>query len=156
MQAEVRAALASKLQSAPTNTFAILVAKPTEHGPDAPAVAVLEIFLSDEAHVLKHIPPDAFSPLNSLRRVGYGWLASMAVAPEYQRTGCATALLAAAHEAVSRWNYGWTALHVYEDNDAALQLYAKEGYREVDIDPFWRGWLGGKRRILMLRQQTVT
>lgn len=151
-RAEVLDALRCKMQDSPTYTSAIIVAVPVKDGPDGAPVAVLEIFLSNDQAVLKHFPGDAFSPFNTACEEGYGWLSSMAVSNEVRRTGCATALLQAAHDIVREWNYAWTALHVYEDNDAAIKTYESAGYKQVHIDPIWRAWIGARRRVLMVRE----
>jgi len=151
----VLAALKSKLQNNPVDSFAIFVAVPISAGPDAPPVAVLELFLSDDSNVMGHLPPESFAPTNSLRKKGYAWLSSMAVATSERRKGCATALLDAAHSVADKWNYGWAALHVFHDNAAGIALYEKAGYEVAEIDPEWRAAFGFKRRVLMVRQLSV-
>ena len=53
--------------------------------------------------------------------------------------------------APGRWEQGCIALHVYENNDVAINAYKRNGYRESARDDAWRAWLSGRRRILMAK-----
>lgn len=57
-----------------------------------------------------------------------GFIAYMAVEPEYRRRGVAAALLAAAEDEARRLGLPYMALMVTEDNAAARALYERAGY----------------------------
>ena len=61
-----------------------------------------------------------------------GWIATLAVMPEYRRKGVATALL---HACEALINLPVARLSVRRSNDAAAALYHREGYRLVDMWP---------------------
>ena len=63
-----------------------------------------------------------------------GWVATIAVFPEYRRHGIATALLHACEE---QMKLPAVRLSVRRSNDAAAALYHREGYRLVDIWPHY-------------------
>lgn len=51
------------------------------------------------------------------------------VAPTWRRRGAAGALLAAAEAAVGKWDERQALLHVYQDNEAAVQASSREAAR---------------------------
>ena len=59
---------------------------------------------------------------------GYCYVASMVVAPAWRRRGGAQALLRAAELAAEAWDEQQAVLHVYQDNDPAVQAYKAAGY----------------------------
>lgn len=91
-------------------------------------------------------------PPPPIRRVAY--LASMAVDPSARRKGAAKAMLQAAERLAACWGLGLMALHVYADNSAALSLYERDGWREVERESgWWVGLVPGKRaRVLMAKR----
>jgi hypothetical protein len=91
-------------------------------------------------------------PPPQIKRVAY--LASMAVDPRARRQGAARAMLAAAERLAACWGLGVMALHVYGDNVAALRLYERDGWREVERERgWWVGLIPGKRaRVLMAKR----
>jgi hypothetical protein len=78
------------------------------------------------------------------------YLSSMAVAPAARRSGAARAMLRAAQWQAALWGARHIALHVYADNQPAVALYSSAGWRSVERDPDWKGWLGGKVRNFMV------
>jgi ribosomal protein S18 acetylase RimI-like enzyme len=58
-----------------------------------------------------------------------GFVAYMAVEPKWQGTGVGRALLAAAEEEARRRGLPFMALMVTEENEPALRLYERAGYR---------------------------
>ena len=67
-------------------------------------------------------------------RDGWGWIATVAVDPRFQRRGIGRALL---HECESRLGVPRARLTVRISNTAAITMYEQEGYRTVDI---WRAY----------------
>ena len=67
-------------------------------------------------------------------REGIGWIATLGVLPEYRRMGIAAALLEACESAM---NLPTLRLSVRRDNEPALALYKKHGYKLIDV---WRGY----------------
>ena len=61
---------------------------------------------------------------------GVGWIATIAVDPRYQHRGYGRALLLACE---AQMKFPRSKLTVRISNDNAISLYAKEGYRTVDI-----------------------
>ncbi len=62
------------------------------------------------------------------------WLGGLVVDPEHQRQGIATALLAAAEARTLALGYRSLYLTVGKQNDRALPLYDKNGYRRIGED----------------------
>ena len=126
LQAEVVAAMRAKL-AAPPESAVILVAMPAEQGPDSQPVGIVEMY--------KDAVPDIAARLHKAQgsEFGFGWLASMAVDEAYQRRGLGSTLVAEAQRPVKeQWGYDWAALHVFEDNEAALKLYEAAGFEKVE------------------------
>ena len=67
-------------------------------------------------------------------RDGWGWIATVAVDPRFQRRGVGRALL---HACESRLGVPKARLTVRMSNTAAITMYEQEGYRTVDI---WRAY----------------
>ena len=139
------AAMRGKL-SAPSGSAIIVVAMAAADGADGRPVGVVEMY--------KDAVPDIAARLHTAcdREFGFGWLASMAVAPEFHRQGLGRALVEAALEPVrTEWGYDRVALHVFEDNEAALGLYKAMGFETVDSQPqVWMQWLKQRQQQLML------
>ena len=62
---------------------------------------------------------------------GEGYIANVAVFPQYRRQGTASALLTAAIEGAKRRGCAFLTLEVRESNDAAIRLYTRFGFRCV-------------------------
>lgn len=65
-------------------------------------------------------------------REGTGWIATLAVLPQYRRRGIGRALLRACEAKMLCTRF---RLCVRTDNAEAIRLYEQEGYRRVDL---WR------------------
>jgi ribosomal protein S18 acetylase RimI-like enzyme len=139
--AEIKDGLRKKLVML-GDTFLVLVAEMV-HQKDAGVLGVVEVAVGFEQEVLQRLP---------LGTQSYSYISSMAVSTEHRRMGIASALLAAAEGQAEAWKQEWCALHVYEDNGPALQLYESRGFTAAAQDPQWRRWLGGRVRILLLKK----
>ena len=64
-----------------------------------------------------------------------GHVISLAVHPNYRRTGIATALMNSVHEAMVKLGLGRSYLEVRVTNDVGISLYEKLGYRRVRVIP---------------------
>ena len=70
-----------------------------------------------------------------------------------RRRGVARWLLdAAERHAAEVWRERCLALHVHEDNGAAVRLYHSVGMAEALRDPEWRSWLGSRRRVVLYKE----
>jgi ribosomal protein S18 acetylase RimI-like enzyme len=87
----------------------------------------------------------------SVRRAS-GWggflIGNVAVHPDWQRRGIASALMEAALEAISAQGGRWVGLEVRTDNDVARRLYEYLNFREVGrtqhmLRPAGAPWMGG-------------
>lgn len=70
------------------------------------------------------------------------YLSNLCVDEEYRGRGIGKALVRVVESiAKSTWGFNRMYLHVDEDNEAALSLYQREGYRDVGHrwNPFWAG-----------------
>jgi len=67
-------------------------------------------------------------------REGWGWIATVAVDPRYQRRGIGRALLQACER---RLKVPKARLTVRLSNYSAIAMYAKDGYQAIDV---WRGY----------------
>ena len=67
-------------------------------------------------------------------RDGWGWIATIAVNPRFQRRGIGTALL---HECESKLGVPRSRLTVRLSNAGAISLYEREGYQTIDI---WKAY----------------
>lgn len=137
--AEVLDAAKKKVQALRAESFAMLVCEEAALG----LVGVVEVAVGEERDVAASLPGQPPK---------YAYVSSMAVAPELRRRGVASALLVAAEQQALRWGQSWLALHVYETNRTAVQLYQAYGMTVVAQDPAWRGWVGAKVRILMVKR----
>jgi len=79
----------------------------------------------------------------------YYHLVSIAVHPEFRRTGVATGLLQALEEHLT--HSGLVRLEVRESNHAAIQFYVKHGFEKKDIVPGY--YADGENAITMERQE---
>ena len=62
---------------------------------------------------------------------GEGYIANIAVFPQYRRQGAASALLTAAIEGGKRRGCAFLTLEVRDSNDVAIRLYTRFGFRCV-------------------------
>jgi hypothetical protein len=70
------------------------------------------------------------------------YLSNLCVSEEARGKGLGKSLVHCVERiAADRWGYNNMYLHVDLENDAALKLYKKQGYRDVGLrwDPFWAG-----------------
>lgn len=79
---------------------------------------------------------------------GIGWIATIGVFPEFRRHGIATALLKACEEEMKQ---PMIRLSVRRSNEAAAELYRREGYRLVDIWP--RYYFDGEDGMVMEKKR---
>ncbi len=56
------------------------------------------------------------------------YISSLAVSPEYRRHGIATYMLNYADQVAKRLDKKWLELSVFKGNNAAIQLYKKDGF----------------------------
>ncbi|MGP8017427.1 MAG: GNAT family N-acetyltransferase [Thermoplasmata archaeon] len=60
-----------------------------------------------------------------------GYVAAMATAPEFRGRGVASRILTLLHKEAARRHRDWLVLDVDSDNDTAIRVYRRAGYREV-------------------------
>lgn len=143
-EAEVLAEMMKKVQFNPVDRFVLLVVEDVDRE-DAEIVGAMEISWIDIQHVLDE--------LNEPGVTAVPYLASMAVDPSFRRSGAATALLEAAESlACLVWEEPRAVLHVYQDNEPAIELYKRRGYEIVFADAGWWKRLGARPRFLMRKQ----
>lgn len=63
---------------------------------------------------------------------GTGWIATIGVVPEYRRQGIALALM---EECEQKMGLPSVKLCVRKSNEAAIQLYQRMGYKQVEVWP---------------------
>jgi ribosomal-protein-alanine N-acetyltransferase len=77
-------------------------------------------------------------------RDGWGWIATIAVDPNFRRRGIGTSLL---HECESKLGVPRSRLTVRLSNEGAITLYQREGYQTIDL---WKSYYSdGEDAILM-------
>lgn len=74
------------------------------------------------------------------------WIATLGVLPEHQRRGFGRELLRACE---GRLVQGRIRLCVRASNEAAIQLYQNEGYREIDT---WREYYNNKENAVLMEK----
>lgn len=130
----------------------ILVATPKQasaHADESKPVAILELYIGNDKNIIDTIQQGAGV---GHRPDKYAWLASMAVASDFRRQGCARVLLDAVHEKLYELECEWAVLSVYPGNYAAMGLYQSEGYTNCGTQgTAWLDFLGSKSTMLMLR-----
>lgn len=135
-RAEVVSTLKQKLKF-DTNTpdsFSCLVAERA-----GTLTGVADVSRQSDRDVLRKLPST---------QDAYAYLSSMAVDPSCRRQGAAQALLAAAERMAGEWDLRYLALHLHDGNEAALRLYQRYGFAQVDRQtPF----LVGRTRLLMVK-----
>lgn len=80
---------------------------------------------------------------------GRGWVATLAVLPQYRRQGIATALLHACEQAIP---LRVVRLSVRRSNHSAIGLYHREGYYLVDVWP--RYYSDGEDALVLEKKLT--
>lgn len=144
------AEMLKKLKFNPDDMFVSLVielAAPSSEGSSArdvlSPIGVVEISYIAQRETLALLDPGT---------EGYCYIASMVVAPTWRRRGAAAALLAAAEAAAAAWNERQALLHVYQDNEPAVQLYRKAGYEVIHQQNKLWATLGVRPRFLMRKR----
>lgn len=80
-------------------------------------------------------------------RDGWGWIATIAVDPRYQRRGIGTALLKSCE---IQLGVPRSRLTVRMSNQGAITLYEREGYKMIDV---WKGYYNdGEDAIVMEKE----
>jgi ribosomal-protein-alanine N-acetyltransferase len=81
------------------------------------------------------------------RSEGFGWIATIGVAPRFRRRGIGRGLLQACET-----NLGLPRikLTVRLSNHAAITLYEREGYRTVDV---WARYYGGREDAVLMQKE---
>ena len=80
-------------------------------------------------------------------REGWGWIATIAVDPRYQRRGIGTALLTSCE---TQLGVPRSRLTVRMSNQGAISMYEKEGYKTIDV---WKGYYNdGEDAIVMEKE----
>ncbi len=81
------------------------------------------------------------------RRQNLGWIASIAVHPDYRRKGFGTRLL---HACEHELDSARVRLSLRRSNEPALRLYRREGYERVNIWPKY--YRNGEDAIVMEKE----
>lgn len=80
-------------------------------------------------------------------REGWGWIATIAVDPRYQRRGIGTALLISCE---TQLGVPRSRLTVRMSNQGAISMYEKEGYKTIDV---WKAYYNdGEDAIVMEKE----
>ncbi|WKZ35631.1 MAG: GNAT family N-acetyltransferase [Anaerolineales bacterium] len=79
-------------------------------------------------------------------RDGWGWVATIAVDPRYQRRGIGRALL---HECERQLGVPRSRLTVRLSNQAAISMYQKEGYATADV---WKAYYNDGEDALVMEK----
>jgi len=78
-----------------------------------------------------------------------GWVTTLAVSPAFRRQGLASRLLERCEELM---NMNRIRLSVRRSNYAALALYYKHGYHQIDV---WQGYYNGGEDALVLEKERI-
>eukprot|EP00199_Chlamydomonas_sp_CCMP681_P006368 CAMPEP_0119101884 /NCGR_PEP_ID=MMETSP1180-20130426/801_1 /TAXON_ID=3052 ORGANISM="Chlamydomonas cf sp, Strain CCMP681" /NCGR_SAMPLE_ID=MMETSP1180 /ASSEMBLY_ACC=CAM_ASM_000741 /LENGTH=187 /DNA_ID=CAMNT_0007086065 /DNA_START=512 /DNA_END=1075 /DNA_ORIENTATION=+ len=107
-------------------------------------VGVLDVGMMDASESWRSLPHSTQA---------YAYISSMAVSETVRRQGVAHALMHAAEAVViaDGWMQPHIALDVYQDNEAAVALYLRCGFKIVAQDPQWKQWLGSRVRLCMAK-----
>jgi ribosomal protein S18 acetylase RimI-like enzyme len=97
------------------------------------ASALLAYRLPEHSDVNLDELPDLLRPLEELelKVPGTFYINILAAYPEYRGLGLGTSLLEAAHMLASEAGCNELSLEVFEQNDGAVRLYERHGYREI-------------------------
>ncbi|MBL8101663.1 MAG: GNAT family N-acetyltransferase [Anaerolineales bacterium] len=80
-------------------------------------------------------------------RDGWGWVATIAVDPRYQRRGIGRALLHACEE---KLGVPRSRLTVRLSNQIAISMYEKEGYASIDL---WKGYYNDGEDAMLMEKE---
>ncbi|MBE0672928.1 MAG: GNAT family N-acetyltransferase [Anaerolineales bacterium] len=80
-------------------------------------------------------------------RDGWGWVATIAVDPRYQRRGIGRALLHACEE---KLGVPRSRLTVRLSNQVAISMYEKEGYASIDL---WKGYYNDGEDAMLMEKE---
>ncbi|MBI5825367.1 MAG: GNAT family N-acetyltransferase [Chloroflexi bacterium] len=78
---------------------------------------------------------------------GWGWVATIAVDPRYQRRGIGSALLYACE---NKLGVPKARLTVRPSNHAAISMYEKEGYVSIDL---WKGYYNDGEDAMLMEKE---
>ena len=78
---------------------------------------------------------------------GWGWVATLAVDPRYQRRGIGRALLYACE---NKLGVPKARLTVRPSNHAAISMYEKEGYASIDL---WKGYYNDGEDAMLMEKE---
>jgi ribosomal protein S18 acetylase RimI-like enzyme len=97
------------------------------------AAALLAYRLPEHSDVNLDELPDLLRPLEELEQKvpGTFYINILAAYPEYRGLGFGTTLLEAAHTLASEAGCNELSLEVFEENEDAVRLYERHGYREI-------------------------
>jgi ribosomal-protein-alanine N-acetyltransferase len=80
-------------------------------------------------------------------RDGWGWVATIAVDPRYQRRGIGRALL---HACENKLGVPRSRLTVRPSNQGAISMYEKDGYKSLDL---WKGYYNDGEDALLMEKE---
>jgi ribosomal protein S18 acetylase RimI-like enzyme len=97
------------------------------------AAALLAYRLPEHSDVNLDELPDLLRPLEELelKALGTFYINILAAYPEYRGLGLGTSLLEAAHMLASEASCNELSLEVFEQNEDAVRLYERHGFREI-------------------------
>lgn len=78
---------------------------------------------------------------------GWGWVATIAVDPRYQRRGIGRALL---HACEAQLGVPRARLTVRLSNQGAISMYEKEGYASIDL---WKGYYNDGEDAMLMEKE---
>lgn len=85
------------------------------------------------------------------------YISNLAVNPSCRRQGIARSLLFKCEQIAFEWGFEEVFLHVLEDNQAAQNLYFKNGYQLHNIDfTFSSVFLGSPKRLLLKKTISIS
>nr|XP_043616970.1 uncharacterized protein LOC122588824 [Erigeron canadensis] len=146
-QAEVLSGLLYRLKNSPPDRYACLVAEASDSEENQQMVGVVDVTVFRDQSVLVHL-----SGADE-----YLYVSGIAVLRDFRRKKVASVLLKACEMLARLWGYKYLVLRAYEDDMGARKLYTNAGYSIVSGDPVWTtSWIGRKRRILMIKQCSIS
>ncbi|MBI3152946.1 MAG: GNAT family N-acetyltransferase [Chloroflexi bacterium] len=80
-------------------------------------------------------------------RDGWGWVATIAVDPRYQRRGIGRALL---HACEAKLGVPRSRLTVRPSNHGAISMYEREGYASIDL---WKGYYNDGEDAMLMEKE---
>ncbi|PHT77609.1 hypothetical protein T459_15661 [Capsicum annuum] len=145
-QGEELSRLGSKLKNYPPERYACLVAEASSDIAEVEqdVVGVVDVTVYRDDDVLQHLPG----------ATEYVYIAGVAVSNKFRRQKVATTLLKACDVLARVWGYEYLVLRAYEDDFGARHLYTNAGYKVVSSDALWKTKWIGRRRVLMVKQDS--